>query len=311
MKNSKSQARTRSADSDGFILVAVLWLLASLATFASIYGAYVINTAAAFRTYDDRLQATALVTGATELVAYLLSSKEEHHPTHGQFGYRMGQADVAVRFRSEAARIDLNAAPKELLAGLFAALGARRADAETYADRVIAWRTAPVQNRDPSGSSAQALEQGFAARGAPFPSVEELTLVRDVPMELVERALPLVTVFGGLGKVNVLEAAPEVMAALPDMTRERLNAVLAQRQASREDGRRVLALLGPAQAYATTDASKASRVTVQVKFDDGFQTSSEVVILAYQEGNTPYSVLFWRDNLDEPSATAALGMVSR
>jgi general secretion pathway protein K len=311
MINVRDQAKTHRAGSDGFILIAVLWLLASLATFASIYSVYVINTASAFRTYDDQLRATAFVTGATELVAYVLSSKEEHHPTHGQFVYRMGQADVMVQFRSEAARIDLNAAPKELLVGLFVALGIRRSDAETYADRVIAWRTAPDQNRDSSGSSARAIEPGSATRGAPFASVEELTLVRDLPMELVERALPLVTVFGGLGKINVLEAAPEVMAALPGMTRERLNAVLSQRQANREDGERVLQLLGPTQAYATTDASKTSRVTVQIKFDDGFQTSSEVVILAYEEGNTPYSILFWRDNLDAQSARAVFGMASR
>ena len=35
------------------------------------------------------------------------------------FSFRLGQANVAVEFRSEAARIDLNAAPKQLLVGLF------------------------------------------------------------------------------------------------------------------------------------------------------------------------------------------------
>ena len=126
MKCRAAKQRPGKQASEGFILVAVLWLLAALATFASIYATYVIDTAAAFRTYDDRLREEALVSGAVELVVYGLTSKAERHPTHGQFSFRLGQADVAVEFRSEASRIDLNAAPKELLVGLLAALGARR-----------------------------------------------------------------------------------------------------------------------------------------------------------------------------------------
>jgi general secretion pathway protein K len=291
---------------DGFILVAVLWLLAALATFASVYAVYVIDTAAAFRRYDDHLRAEALVSAATELAAYQLTSKAEHHPSHGRFSFRMGQAQVAVEFRSEAARIDLNAAPKELLVGLFVALGARR-DAQKYADRVIGWRTAPVNGQE--SSAYQGLR--YTPRGAPFPNAAELALVLDLPSELVERALPLVTVYSGLGKIDVLEAAPEVMAALPDLTPARLNAVLAQRQAMPGDGQALLPLLGPAQAYAGTEASKAARVTVHIAFDDGFQTSTEVVIVTFEQGNEPYSVLSWRDQLNQPPANGALGMASR
>ena len=42
---------------DGFIVVAVLWILAALATLATIFSMYVINTATAFAVHDERLQA--------------------------------------------------------------------------------------------------------------------------------------------------------------------------------------------------------------------------------------------------------------
>ena len=284
----------RQTASDGFIVVAVIWLLAALATFASIYALYVIDTAAAFRAYDDHLRAEALVSGAVELAAYQLTSRAEHHPSIGQFSFRMGQARVDVEFRSEASRIDLNAAPKELLAGLFAALGEGGVDAEKYAERVVAWRGDQV-----AGARS-------APGGAPFSNAEELALV-GLPMELVERALPLVTVYSGLGKVDVLEAAPEVIAALPGITGDRLNAVLAQRQTTSGDGRSLLPLLGRAQAYASTEPVNASRVTVDITFEDGLQTSSEVVILTYEKGNVPYSVLSWRDQLDSPRGKVGLG----
>ena len=37
---------------DGFIVVAVLWILAALATLATIFSMYVINTATAFAVHD-------------------------------------------------------------------------------------------------------------------------------------------------------------------------------------------------------------------------------------------------------------------
>src|SRR5205807_6204564 len=132
---------TRRADR-GFIVVAVLWMLGALATLASIYAVYVVNTATGLAVNDDRLQAEGLVTAALELTAYQLSAVDERaRPSRGEFMFRMGGANVAVAFRSETARIDLNEAPKPMLAGLIAALGADYEDAQFYADRIIGWRT--------------------------------------------------------------------------------------------------------------------------------------------------------------------------
>ena len=47
----------------------------------------------------------------------------------------------------------------------------------------------------------------------------------------MERIAPFVTVYSGQPGVNVLAALPQVVAALPGMTPDRLYAILAQRQA--------------------------------------------------------------------------------
>ena len=112
-------------------MVVVLWLLGALSTLASIYSVYVVNTAAGFAGYDNQLRAEALVSAALELTAYQQLTRQPR-PTSGQFSFRLGQAEIAVTFRSEAARIDLNAAPKQLLVGLFRALGAQPDEAEIY-----------------------------------------------------------------------------------------------------------------------------------------------------------------------------------
>jgi general secretion pathway protein K len=283
---------------DGFIIVAVLWMLGALALLASIYATYVIDSAAGFAPYESRFRAEALATAAVELVAYQLMPAGAPHPSHGQFDFRMGQASISVTFSSEAARIDLNAAPKELLSGLFNVLGVESEQAQSYANRIISWRTAPAAGDDSEAAAYRHAGLKYAPRGARFPHVGELSLVVGLPARVIERALPFVTVYSGRAQINILDAEPEVIAALPGLTPDRLSTVLAARRSARADGQALLALLGPAQAHATVEASRASRVSIHIAFDNGRRANFEVVILVFEEGRDPYAVLSWREDDD-------------
>src|SRR5215510_13768238 len=91
---------------DGFVLVAVLWILSAFAALAAIYSIYVANTAVAVAGSDDAIEAEALMSASVELTAYqLIDMPEESRPTRGAFNFRLGRANVAVEFCSEAARI--------------------------------------------------------------------------------------------------------------------------------------------------------------------------------------------------------------
>jgi len=302
MKLESPNSNTRQSAPDGFIIVAVLWILGALAALVSIYAAFVIDTATALGVHDDRLRSEALVSSALELTVYRLTGPLGTRPTGGQFNFRIGTANVAVDFRSEAARIDLNAAPKEVFAGLFATLGARNDDADNYANRLIGWRTVPPSGLDPEAAAYRTAGLRYAPRGGRFPHVSELSLVLGLPAVLVARVLPFVTVYSGRPQVNILDAAPEVVAALPGMTAGRLNSILAQRRVNATNAELLLSSLGPARQYATTEGSNSYRVLVRVAFEGGRQTIAEVVILLFEAGNEPYSVLSWRDDL-EPSAS--------
>jgi general secretion pathway protein K len=283
---------------DGFIIVAVLWILGALATLATIYAVYVIDTAVSFSVHDERLQADSLFTGSLELTAALLARPDA--PPNGRFNVRLGNADVVVDFRAENTRIDINVAPRELLAGLFVGLGARAGLAEVYADNVIAWRTPPNILNAP-GPNLRAAGVPYPARGAPFPHAAELALVPGLPEVLVDRALPFVTVYSGAPQINIMGAAPEVLAALPGMNPNLLYAILAQREAEPQNVQKLAALLGPAQPLATGQGSKAVRVTPRIVFDDGQRMSADIVIFILDNGTEPYRVLSWRDSSDDPT----------
>jgi general secretion pathway protein K len=165
----------RRAES-GFVLVAVLWILAALATLALIYSSYTINTAASSRVADDRVQAEASIRAGVEMAVYRqLALPEKARLVRGGFDMRVGRTAVSVRFRSEGARIDLNAAPADLLTGLFTAVGVDSGRAETFAERVVGWRTKAATGADANaaagganapGSDANAGSAGTNAVGA-------------------------------------------------------------------------------------------------------------------------------------------------
>jgi general secretion pathway protein K len=282
----------------GFIVVAVLWILAALSALVLIYLTYVTNTAVTVAVSTDRVQSDALVMAGLELAAYQLTSfRQEARPTSGTFDARVGAGRISVTFRSEAARIDLNAAPKGLLAGLMTGLGAAPAEAAGYADRILAWR-APTElgDDDPENSFYRTSGTAYIPRHAPFPQAEELWLVRGIPQPVIERMLPFVTVFSNLASINVADAAPQVLAALPSMTPENLQELLSQRSDPAVDRQSLLRLSGG--EGATLDGSRSYRLTVAADLGGGRRTSADIVILLLEGGGEPYRVLSWHNSSD-------------
>lgn len=282
----------------GFILAAVLWILAALAALASVYAVYIGNTALAARSYGYRVEVRAFVAAALELTAYrLIGFDDTSRPSSGAFTFRLGQSEAAVSFRSEGARIDLNAAPKALLSGLFAGLGAKLEDAEFYADRVVAWRTKPPSaDRNPEAEAYSKAGLTYGPRQGPFQNAAELRLVQGLPEALVAAALPFVTIFNGRPEIDVNEAPPEVIAALPHMGPDTVADILRQRDPLNPQA--VLGLLGEARSSVAVGGRKAVRVSVRFGLETGRKVSAEAVLLVAENGADPYRILAWRDDFD-------------
>ena len=289
----------KSSARDGFIIVAVLWILIALATLVSIYSIYINNSALAVSVMDDGLEAEALVSAGLELTAYRLTvPKDASRPTRGQFGFRLGRANVVVNYSSETARIDLNEAPKILLAGFFVALGASSDDANRYADRIIGWRKPPNPTDQANEADLyRSVGLPYLPRGAPFAHASELWLVQGLPPALVGRALPFVTVYSGRPDINVFDAPPELIAALPGMTPVRLKLFLDQRETASADKDSLSRLLGPDQPGATAEGSNAFRVKISIAFDNGWRNGAEAVMLL-DAADEPFRVLSWRNDIN-------------
>jgi general secretion pathway protein K len=310
----------------GFVIIAVLWILVALSTLAAIFSVYLANSARALGVTDIGVQTEALTSASLELTAYqLLLADEKSRPAQGSFRFKLDNAEVTVTYASEAARVDLNHAPKEMLDGLFEVLGVEPKAAGDLAERIVGWRTEPKPvaasntssttpssvapgKSDDEGALYLAAGLNYAPRGAPFAHVNELSLVLGATPAIVERVLPFVTVFSKSADVDVLLALPEVIAALPGMTPEVLNDFLKQRPSLPRDQKAVAAALGPAaKDSATLPDSKVFRVTTTLRFSNGRRALSEAVIsLGSTEAKDakddkpkqPYSVLSWQDQAE-------------
>lgn len=268
---------------DGFILVVVLVLLMALATLASIYSVYAGNSAAESRTPEDRLRGEAAARSGLELAALqLLARSEGQRPSHGDFVARVGAVDIEVAYRTEAARVDLNAAPKELISGLFQSLGASESAADAYAQSLVARRT-------PTGS---------APRATPLQSVFELYVTPGLPREVVAGVLPYVTVYSGRAQVDVAEADARVLAAIPGLAPDALAAVIAAREKG-VTADALIRLLGAAAKQATAEPGRAYRVDVVVGLRNR-RMRAQIVLSLNDDAANPYEILYWRDDFDGP-----------
>ena len=285
-----------SSSEQGVVIVAVLWILMALSALAVIYSVYLSASAQALAVNDTSLQTEALVSGSLELTAYQLTlAGDQARPPRGSFHFQMDDAEVLVTFTSEAARIDLNLAPKEILASLFAGLGAKKEAAKEDADRIVGWRTRPTPG---STNDEEALYRAaglnYPPRQSLFTHASELALVVGLPPALVDRALPFVTVFNGSPDVDPAIAAPEVIAALPKKDSDQSKAPLSGGPPAAADAS------APAPNDSTVAKSTCYRVEAVINFKDGRRAASEVVI-ALGDKVEPYRVLSWQDDVAPPS----------
>jgi general secretion pathway protein K len=286
----------------GFIIVAVIWILAALAALVVIYSIFVTNTVAVIAGTADRVENEAAVSSAVEMTSYqLLSQEEKARPTSGRFDGRIGSVRISTVFVSEAARIDLNLASKDLLAGLMAGLGVDSDQANDLADRIVGWRKpTTVANADDDPENTIYLNAGlnYLPRHAPFPHVDELRLVYGMPPPLANSLMPFVTVYSGRSSINIRDAAPQIVAALPNMSPEKLQNVLSARQSEQADPTSLIALTGLGEDLVTVEGSKAVRMAIDVEFRNGRRLNSEAVVLLMKDGTEPYRLLSQHDNIE-------------
>ncbi|MEO0819780.1 MAG: hypothetical protein AAF074_05045 [Pseudomonadota bacterium] len=258
--------RRRRPGERGFVLVAVLWLGVALAIAASGF----LGTA---RRESYRVRAEIESAHAVEIArtALNLAMADLGRPDGARRSPRDGTpvivpvpgGEARFRIRDEKGKVDLNRAPVTLLAGTLQRLGAGGLDAVDYAslaDRLLAL-------------AREARESGAA------PSLPELLARAGLSQSVASRAALVLTLHNYGPRINPETAPPEVLAAVPSMGAEDLEAILEARRLGEP-----LPVLGAAQGWFENNEGPVYSIHTTGRTANGVSATIMAMVLSDGRG---------------------------
>lgn len=249
----------------GAALLAVLWLTVILTFMAMALSTTTRTEVEATRNLVEGERGYFLARGALEAALYVLTSPQTSTAGPGatatrpggkledtvfrpgqralQFELETGSATVEIL--PETGKLDVNSAPREVLARLFASLGLPEQEALELALAVDHWRR-PAVSRIPDALDRYyaGLPQPYPAAHRPVERLEELLLLRGMTRELFYGGFrrtaeggsrrpslaDLLTVYAHGSSVDPNYAHPALLASLPGLSAEAAAAIVAARE---------------------------------------------------------------------------------
>jgi general secretion pathway protein K len=283
----------------GSMLVLVLFLAGLLSVFAAVAASAMRAAQNSSRGFAEGLRAEEAARGAIEQA--VAQSGGAIAGMTGMSTATFGQTQVIVMARSESARIDLNVASPELLAGLFRQLGVAGDEASNYAARIVDWRD--EDDRVEKGGAERSAYRGVgrvdSPRNGPFVHVAELGLVLGIPVAVAAAAAPYVTVASGHEQINPLLADPPVLLAIPGASPNRVRDFLAQRARLGATFASLVPSLGDVEEFVSEEPGQAVRFEAVVRLGPNNERRFEAVVYVSPGDKEPFRILAWDPNPSE------------
>jgi general secretion pathway protein K len=289
----------------GYALVLVIAVLSVLALLAAAIAAETRSTALAARSRLEIVQARSIAdSGVTIAIMHLLDRGEDSrwHADGAAHDERYGDGTLRIAIEDEAGKIDLNNAPKEMIAGLLGEFAP--------ADQASALTDAILERRAGFVPPARRPGRFFTGGGASFqslaslafPDVSELRLVPGMSAALYQQLQPYVTVYSLSPLINRQTASRVALLAIPNVSANEVNALIARRGAAEE--------VAPAQlsAFARyTDIADLQTITIvaQAHLPGGISFTREAVVAVSpdQQSTLPH-FLRWRQRAESDDQAA-------
>lgn len=224
----------------GIALVVVLWVITLLAVIATSFSVTMGTESKLARHRVDAVQARYLAEAGVfwALLGLLHRNPEMRWPTDGSVhDLVFDGATVRVSVLDERGKIDLNAAPPELLDGLLRSVLVPDRPRAQLVDAILDWRDADDLHlangaEDPEYKAA---DLPYGAKDGPFETVSELMLVLGMTPDLYRQMQPALTVHSRQASVNADIAPREVLLALPGNDPDQVDVLLEERQLRTEE----------------------------------------------------------------------------
>ncbi len=188
--------------------------------------------------------------------------------------WSFGGGDVRVSIQDEDGKIDLNAAPDELLRGLFLSVGLDEDASAALVDAIVDFRDEDDLHRLNGAEDRDYADAGlpYGAKDAPFEAVEELQQVLGMTRQIYERVAPALTVHSGRRGIDPRVAPRAALLALPGVGSEEVESFLAAREGGNTEN-----LLG-AQGHKTASRERMFTIRAEAHAESGAVFVREAVV---------------------------------
>ena len=298
----------RLGSSRGIALISVLWITGLLAVIAASFASSTRTEARLTRNLVANAKAEALADGGVHRAVLGLLDPDPATVWRADrtvYALALGEGEVQIEIEDEDGKVDLNGAPPELLAGLLGALGLEAGEAEAFAARIADYRDEDSEAEPLGAEDPDYLDAGRTAGAAdrPFATESELLNVLGVSQVLYEEVRPYVTVYSGAEGVDPTRAPRVVLEALPGMTPELVEALLA----AGPDSDPYLAIedqgaLDELEFYLLPTRDLVFKVRALARTPDGGTFLREAVIELGGSPDQPFLVHTWRRGALRPPA---------
>ena len=216
----------------GFALVLVIAVLSVLALLAAAIAAQTRSTALGARSRLEMVEARTLAdSGVTLAIMHLFDRAEatRWQADGTMHEERYGDGTIRITVEDEAGKVDLNNAPKEIVAGLIGEF-ASADQASALADAILERRASFTPTPQRAGRIFTAGLPSLQTLGAlPFSDVSELRLIPGMSSALYDQLVPYVTVYSQSPMLNRQTAPRTALLAIPNVTPGDVDAIMASR----------------------------------------------------------------------------------
>jgi general secretion pathway protein K len=148
------------------------------------------------------------------------------------YEFDFDNARIRVELTDESGKIDINTVGDTLLQSLFASVGVDPDQAVALSDAIQDWRE-PGDIPRPHGAKINEYKAAglpYGPRNAPFQTVSEVQQVLGMNYDLYIKIEPAITIYAGGASPNPAYAPLEALLALPGMTPDLAQQIIAARQ---------------------------------------------------------------------------------
>jgi general secretion pathway protein K len=297
----------------GIALVIVLWGLVLLAVIAAAFTTGTRTEVTLARNLVENAKAKALADAGVHAAMLGLHRREVEKRWRADgtvYSMASGEGEVSIVIDDEAGKIDLNAAPDELIQGLLVAVGLADGEAQALTAAIADFRDADDETHLGGAEDAEYRAAGLAwgPKNKPFEAVEELHQVLGMTRQVYALAAPGLTVHSRSKGVDVTVAPAIVLLALPGVDAEAVEAFTEQRQArpgageqgagqmagAELGGARITTLPGLGRQYASRSRGRVFTIRAEARVRSGAVFVREAVISMTRNIEKPFNIHAWR-----------------